>query len=183
MHFGPLDFLLDRRGCQTKDHWSLHGERVVRVEVVEEEVAHDQVVRVVLVCVMALVKHNEVDLLHMHEAVSEQIVKLVCDDDEDVLLRQFLPPLLRIAVEHILLLATVVFVDAQVGVDIDGFRLLVHQVLGRRNEHNLFLFFQLFFKSAKLFNGFELFFSFFTLKFLLIFGEWSHLEVFLGLRL
>lgn len=43
----------------------------------EPEVSHDKIVGVILIGMMALVKDQKVDLLHMHESVHEQVVKLV----------------------------------------------------------------------------------------------------------
>jgi hypothetical protein len=48
LHLVALNLLLDRRGCQAKDHGALHGERVVRVQVMEEKVSHDEVVGMIL---------------------------------------------------------------------------------------------------------------------------------------
>ena len=79
----------------------------------EPEVPHDQVVRVILVRVVTLVKNEQVDLLHVHEAVHEQVVELVGDDDENVLLGQLHAPLFWVPIVIVLLLSTVVAADAQ----------------------------------------------------------------------
>ena len=113
LHLVPLNLLFDRRGGEAENPRPLDLERVIWVKVVKPEVAHDQVVRVVLVRVMTLIKNEQIDLLHVHEAVHEQVVELVGDDDENVLLGQLHAPLLRVPVVIVLLLSAVVAADTQ----------------------------------------------------------------------
>ena len=103
----------------------------------EPKVAHDQVVRMVLVCMVTLIEDEKVDLLNVHETMHEQVVELVRDDDEHVLLGKLVAPVLRICVEAVVLLTTVVPTNAQVSVCLDRCGLLLHQVLRRRDEDDL----------------------------------------------
>ena len=76
-----FNLLLDRRCCQTEHHWAFLSERILWIELVEEEISHDQIVRMILIGVMALVKHKHVDIIHMHEPMSQEIVEFVGNDD------------------------------------------------------------------------------------------------------
>ena len=103
----------------------------------EPEVPHDQVVRVVLTCMVTLVKDQQVDLFHVHEAVHEQVVKLVCDDDQDVLFGELVAPLLRVAIVIVLLLSAVVAAHAELRIHLNCRSLLLNQVLRRCDKHDL----------------------------------------------
>jgi hypothetical protein len=41
------------------------------IELVEKEVSHDQIIEVILVCVVALIKNNQIDVRHIRKAVHQ----------------------------------------------------------------------------------------------------------------
>lgn len=52
----------------------------------------------VLVCVMALVKNNQINFGHICKAMHQQIVELLCHRNEDIMLVEFLPPSIKFGV-------------------------------------------------------------------------------------
>ena len=58
----------------------------------KEKVSHNEVVRMVLIGVVALIKDQKVDLFHMHKSMSEQVIKLVGNHDQNILFEQLLAP-------------------------------------------------------------------------------------------
>ena len=58
----------------------------------KEKVSHNEVVRMVLIGVMALIKDQKVDLFHVHKSMSEQVIKLVGNHDQNILFEQLLAP-------------------------------------------------------------------------------------------
>lgn len=65
-----LDLLLDRRCSQAQDVRAF-AFRAFRVELVVEEVPHDQIIQVVLVGMVALIKYYNRYFLHFNEAVHQ----------------------------------------------------------------------------------------------------------------
>jgi len=65
-----LDLLLDR-GCSQAQDVRAFAFRAFRVELVVEEVPHDQIIQVVLVGMVALVKYYNRYFLHFDEAVHQ----------------------------------------------------------------------------------------------------------------
>ena len=58
----------------------------------KEKVSHNEVVRMVLIGVVALIKDQKVDLFHVHKSMSEQVIKLVGNHDQNILFEQLLAP-------------------------------------------------------------------------------------------
>ena len=57
-----------------------------------EKVPHDQVIQVVLVCMVAFIENYQCDFLHLDEAVHQQVIKFLCHRDENVVLCELLTP-------------------------------------------------------------------------------------------
>lgn len=100
----------------------------------EEKVLHDQVVEVLLVGMMALIKHDQVYLVDFDEPVHQEVVELLRHGNEDVSLLEFSPPRLIVVPGFLTFYPTVVSANDQVGVSIDGRGLLFYQVLSRHDE-------------------------------------------------
>ena len=105
----------------------------------------------VLIGVVALIKDQKIDLFHVHKSMSEQVIKLVGNHDQNILFEQLLAPQLGIWVASTLLLAAVVATYAEIGVDLDRSCLLLDQVLRGSNEDHFFLLFELFFQLFLIF--------------------------------
>lgn len=65
-----LYLLLDWRGSESENLRS-SAVGVLRLKLMVKEVAHDQIVKVILISVMALVKYDQIDFLHFCKAVHQ----------------------------------------------------------------------------------------------------------------
>jgi len=63
---------------------------------VKEKVSHNEVVRMVLIGVVAFIEDQKVDLFHVHKSMSKQVIKLVGNHDQNILFKQLLAPQLWI---------------------------------------------------------------------------------------
>jgi hypothetical protein len=109
-----------------------------RLELVIEKVSHDQIVKVVLVCVVALIKNENCDLLHVQEAVHQKIVKLLCHRHKHVMTLELCAPSFLLRVVFVTAsLSTEVATDSQIRVSFDRYGLLLDQVLYRHDEKDL----------------------------------------------
>lgn len=115
-------------------------QRVLWIELVIEEVPHNEIVQVVLVRVVALIKDDQSNFLHFDEAMHQQVVELLSHCDEHIMFREFFTPSLQLGVVlGAALLSTEVASHHQVRVAFNRGRLLLNQVLDRHYEKYLFL--------------------------------------------
>jgi hypothetical protein len=134
-HVYFVDFLFDRARSQTQDLWAATL-WVGIVELVEEEVAHNQVVEVVLVCVVALVENNNRNFIHLNKTVHEQIVELLGHCHENVVFLKLLAPSLQLRVILAAFLFPMVTTHDKVSVAFDYDCLLLNQVLHWHDEEH-----------------------------------------------
>ena len=113
--------------------------RVLGIELVKKEVSHDQIIKVVLVCVVALIKNNQVDVRHIRKAVHQQVIKFLCHRYEDIVFVELLAPSFKFGVAlATFLLSAEISSDDEISVSFDGCRLLLDQVLDGYDEKYLF---------------------------------------------
>ena len=84
-----LDLLFDRRGRQCQ-----HSRPLAFYIPCVEEVAHNQVIQVILVRVVSFIQDQQVNVLHFKVAVHEQIVEFLRNEHENVILAVLLNPVL-----------------------------------------------------------------------------------------
>lgn len=77
----------------------------------EEEIPHDEVIQVVLISVMALVKHYKVKFFHFEEPMHEKVVKFLGHTYENVVTSELVLPCEVILKIARLFLATVITSD------------------------------------------------------------------------
>ena len=111
---------------------------VLWLKLVVEKVAHDQVVEVILIGVMALVEHYQIDLLHFCKSMHKQIIKFLSHCNEDIVFIKLLSPSLEFRVVlTTFLLAPEITSHDKVCVTLDRRSLLLNQVLDGDDEKYL----------------------------------------------
>ena len=84
-----VHLLLDGRGSQPQYVWP---DPLACVALVEKEVLHDQIIIVILIGMVALVKHNHLKLLDLEQSVYQRVIQLLLSEHEYVELRELVLP-------------------------------------------------------------------------------------------
>lgn len=132
-----FNFLLYRRSCQTQNVGPLTI-RITWFEFMVEEVPHYQIIKVVLVGVVALIKYHQCNFLHLYKTMHKKIIKLFCHCNKYIVHRKLQPPGLKLGVIlTAALLSPEISPYHQISVSFNCRRLLLNQILNRNYEEYL----------------------------------------------
>lgn len=111
--------------------------RVIGVKFMKEKISHYQVVKMVLVRVMALVEHNHVYFFHFCKSVHKEVVKLLGHCYKYIVGVKFFSPCIKFRVVFaVAFLSTQISTYLQTGVPFNCCGLLFNQILNWHDEEN-----------------------------------------------